>query len=127
MNDTTCAPAALAAALHDVFAASHHAPDSLELWLAVTAEATRHLSGPDTAPPPSWLPVFTVYRAQRTDARCDPATATVEITSGPLTGTRYPDPASAADAVATAHPDTPQASNVETRLPSWRLTPTASQ
>ncbi|MFF0458648.1 hypothetical protein [Nocardia africana] len=124
MNDTACAPAALAAALHDVFAASNHAPDSLELWLTVTAEATRHLSGPHTAP--SWLPVFTVYRAQRTDARYDPATATVEITSGPLTGTTYTDTASAAEAVATAHPDTHQASDAEMRLPPWRPTPAAS-
>lgn len=125
MNDTTCAPAVVAAALHDVFTASNQAPDSLELWLAVTAEATRHLRGPDTGSS-SWLPVFTVYRAQRTDARYDPATATVEITSGPLTGTTYTDPASAADAVATAHPGTQHTSNSRTRLPSWRLTPAAS-
>ncbi|MGA4791492.1 hypothetical protein [Nocardia sp. AB354] len=108
-----------------MFAASNQAPDSLELWLAVTAEATRHLSSLDTTSS-SWLPVFTVYRAQRTDARYDPVTATVEITSGPLTGTRYTDTASAADAVATAHPGTHQASNAQTQLRSWRLTPTAS-
>ncbi|PSR66909.1 hypothetical protein C8258_18755 [Nocardia sp. MDA0666] len=125
MNDTACAPAALAAALHDVFAASNQAPDSLELWLAVTAEATRHLTGPDASSSP-WLPVFTVYRAQRTDARYDPATATVEITSGPLTGTRYTDTASAADAVATAHPGTQHAPNTQKQLPSWRLPLTAS-
>lgn len=112
MNDTACAPAALAAALHDVFAASNQAPDSLELWLAVTAEATRHLSSLDTSSS-SWLAVFT-------------ATTTVEITSGPLTGTRYTDPASAADAVATANPGTRHAPNARTQLPSWRLTPTAS-
>lgn len=125
MNDTACAPAALAAALHDVFASSSLAPDSLELWLAVTAEATRHLSSLDTSSS-SWLPVFTVYRTQRADARYYPATATVEITSGPLTGTRYTDPASAADAVATANPGTQHAPNAQTQLPSWRLTPTAS-
>lgn len=122
MNDTTCAPAAVAAALHHVFAASTQAPDSLELWLAVTAEATHQLTTP--APPPSWLAVFTVYRTHRTEARYHPATGTVEITTGPLTGTIYTDPASAADAVATAHPDThSHASNPEMRLPTWRLTP----
>lgn len=85
MNDISCAPAIVAAVLHHVFAASTHAPDSLELWLAVTTEATRQLTTPIAAPPPSWLAVFTVHRSQRTDARYHPATAMVEITTGPLT------------------------------------------
>ncbi|NKY89886.1 hypothetical protein [Nocardia veterana] len=122
MNDTACAPAIVAAALHSLFAASTHAPDSLELWLAITAEATSQLTTPDTAP--SWLPVFTVYRSQRTDARYHPATTALEITSGPLTGTSYADPASAADAVATAYFDCGHHfGEPPTRLPTWRLCP----
>lgn len=71
--------AAVAAALHRVFASSPHAADSLELWLAVTAEATRQLSAPAEPAASQWLPVFTSYRTQRTDAKYHLATAAMRI------------------------------------------------
>ncbi|WP_433524066.1 hypothetical protein ACQPZ2_02165 [Nocardia pseudovaccinii] len=118
----TSTPAVVAAALHQVFASSRHGVDSLEMWLAVTAEATRQLTTP-TEPaepdaPAQWVPVFTVYRNQRTDADYHPGIAAVRITTGPLTGITYTDPGSAARAVTTTYPapDDPVA-----LVPTWRL------
>ncbi|WP_040837213.1 hypothetical protein [Nocardia brevicatena] len=128
-------PADVAAALHRVFASSPHAADSLELWLAVTAEAARHL----TAPPESdssaqWLPVFLAYRRMRTDAEYHTGTAAVRITTGPLAGITYTDPDSAARAVATVAPlPAPDSAGDEdgegvemlNLVPTWRLPITA--
>ncbi|WP_328397879.1 hypothetical protein [Nocardia sp. NBC_00416] len=98
-------PADVAAALHRVFASSPHAADSLELWLAVTAEAARHLTAPpESGSPAQWLPVFIAYRRIRTDAEYHTTTAAVRITTGPLAGITYTDPDSAARAVATVAP-----------------------
>ncbi|WP_062987163.1 hypothetical protein [Nocardia anaemiae] len=117
----TSTPAIVAAALHQVFASSRHAPDSLEMWLAVTAEATRQFTAPaEPGVPAPWVPVFAVYRNQRTDARYHPATAAVLITTGPLTGITYTDAVSAARAVTTAYPGTDNDDTVGP-VPTWRL------
>ncbi|WP_280426312.1 hypothetical protein [Nocardia carnea] len=98
-------PADVAAALHRVFACSPHAADSLELWLAVTAEAARHLTGPgESDRAAQWLPVFVSYRRMRTDAMYHTATAAVRITTGTLAGITYTDPVSAARAVINVAP-----------------------
>ncbi|WP_433195766.1 hypothetical protein ACQP1G_42320 [Nocardia sp. CA-107356] len=120
----TSTPAVVAAALHQVFASSLHAPDSLEMWLAVTAEATRQFTTPTEPAGPgvaaAWVPVFTVYRNQRTDADYHPVIAAVRITTGPLTGITYTDPASAARAVTTTYPD-PAPDDPVALVPTWRL------
>jgi hypothetical protein len=113
-------PAVVAAALHQVFASSQHAVDSLDMWLAVTAEATRQLTTPTEPDAPQWLPVFTVYRNQRTDADYHPAIAAMRITTGPLAGITYTDPASAARAVTTTYPD-PAPDDPVALMPTWRL------
>src|SRR5690606_17487051 len=93
-------PADVAAALHRGLARSPHAADSLDLWLAVTAEAARHLTAPPESDSPApWLPVFVSYRRMRTDAMYHTATAAVRITTGTLAGITYTDPVSAARAV----------------------------
>ncbi|WP_067667105.1 hypothetical protein [Nocardia miyunensis] len=89
--------AVVAAALHRVFASAPHAADSLEMWLEVTAEAVAQLRDPVEAP--QWMPVFLVFRKQRTEARFYLDTALVHITSGPLTGTIHADLDAAAVAV----------------------------
>ncbi|WP_280416852.1 hypothetical protein [Nocardia carnea] len=123
-------PADVAAALHRVFASSPHAVDSLELWLAVTAEAARHLTAPgESGNAPQWLPVFTSYRRMRTDAMYHTATAAVRITTGTLAGITYTDPVSAARAVATVAPlpapgnagDGDNAVEMLNLVPTWRL------
>ena len=121
MNDITptASLAAVAVALHEVFDASAHAPDSFELWVVLAEAAARHLSA-HTAPP-QWLPVFTVYRKLRTEARFHPGTGRVEITSGQLAGTTYLDFDRAARAVVTHHPLAQHVSAVVADLPTWRL------
>ncbi|MGY1946210.1 hypothetical protein [Nocardia asiatica] len=128
---STSTSAVVAAALHRVFACSPHAADSLELWLAVTAEATRRLTTPAEPAASQWLPVFTAYRTQRTDAEYHTGTAAVRITTGPLSGITYTDPDSAARAIVTAYPTT--ASDIDgdgeehdvvemlPLVPTWRL------
>ncbi|CAM4528647.1 hypothetical protein NONI108955_44710 [Nocardia ninae] len=127
MNNTPSS-AGVAAALHRVFACSPHSADSLELWLAIAAEATRHLTAPaQPAAPAQWLPVFVSYRRVRTDAEYDPGTAAVRITTGPLRGITYTDPDSAARAVVTASPlpppdeDGDDVVEVVSLVPTWRL------
>ncbi|WP_062993799.1 hypothetical protein [Nocardia anaemiae] len=102
MNDISL-PAVVATALHRVFASSPHAPDSLEMWLAVTAEATHQLTTPTEPAASQWLPMFTYYDQKRIGAEYNPVTAAVRITSGPLTGITYPDPDSACRAIVTAY------------------------
>ncbi|WP_280507845.1 hypothetical protein [Nocardia flavorosea] len=129
-------PADVAAALHRVFACSPHAADSLELWLAVTAEAARHLTTPpESAGPAAWLPVFVSYRRIRTDAVYHTGTAAVRITTGPLAGITYTDPDGAARAVATVAPlpasdsamdgEGDDAVEMLSLVPTWRLPITA--
>ncbi|MFF0492907.1 hypothetical protein ACFYTQ_28095 [Nocardia sp. NPDC004068] len=89
--------AAVAVALHEAFDASPHAPDSVEVWLAIAEEAARRLATDTVAP--QWFPVFAIYRKVRTEARVYPDTGQVEITSGDLEGNTYPDLAGAARAV----------------------------
>ncbi|MGY2116026.1 hypothetical protein ACW9HR_19150 [Nocardia gipuzkoensis] len=130
---STSTSAVVAAALHRVFACSPHAADSLELWLAVTAEATRRLTTPAEPAASQWLPVFTAYRTQRTDAEYHTGTAAVRITTGPLSGITYTDADSAARAVVTAYPTPAPDIDVDgdedgddvveslTLVPTWRL------
>ncbi|MBH0777689.1 hypothetical protein [Nocardia bovistercoris] len=124
------ASATIAAALHTVFATSPHAPDSLEMWLDVTAEATRRLSSFPAPTGVSWLPVFTSYRWQRTDAEYHLPTTAVRITSGRLAGLTYTDPDTAARAVVTAYPtpapdtdpdDDGGVVELSALVPTWRL------
>ncbi|MDN2497021.1 hypothetical protein FHY52_09980 [Nocardia nova] len=127
MTDTTTRNAsrlaAVAVALHQVFDSAAHAPDSFELWGAIAEEAVRQL---DTkTAPPLWLPVFTVYRKRRTEARFYPDTGEVRIISGPLTGITYPDFDRAARAVITHHPFADNNASRVADLPTWRLRSTA--
>ncbi|MFF3566846.1 hypothetical protein ACFYXQ_03595 [Nocardia jiangxiensis] len=121
MNDITPTHslAAVAVALHEMFDASAHAPDSFELWVALAHEAARLLAANTAAP--QWVPVFTVYRKLRTSARFHPGTGRVEITSGQLAGTTYRDFDGAARAVVTDHPLAQHVSAVVGDLPTWRL------
>ncbi|WP_063002532.1 hypothetical protein [Nocardia mikamii] len=127
MTDTTTHTAsnlaAVAVALHQVFDTAAHAPDSFELWGAIAEEAMRQLDTKTT--PPLWLPVFTVYRKRRTEARFYPDTGEVRIISGPLTGINYPDFDRAARAVITHHPFADNNASRVTDLPTWRLRSTA--
>ncbi|WP_433754706.1 hypothetical protein [Nocardia sp. CA-135398] len=134
MNDISV-PAVVAAALHRVFASSPHAPDSLEMWLAVTAEATHQLTTPGEPVASQWLPVFAYYRRERIGAEYHPVTAAVRVTTGPLTGVTYIDPDSACRAIVTTYSNPAPAPEVEadgdgdgddmvelmTLVPTWRL------
>ncbi|MFI7189958.1 hypothetical protein ACIBQ0_09505 [Nocardia nova] len=125
MNDSTrtaASLAALAVALHDVFDASAHTPDSFELWGAIAEEAVRHLAAaPASVSLPQWLAVFTVYRKLRTEARFYPGTGRIEVTSGPLAGTSYLDFDRAARAVASHHALAGVVSGPAVDLPTWKL------
>ncbi|MET7769058.1 hypothetical protein, partial [Nocardia sp. NPDC005366] len=131
-------PAVVAAALHQVFAGSPHAADSLEMWLAVTAEATHHLTTPVDTGALQWISVFTYYDQMRIWAEYHPVTAAVRITSGPLSGVTYFDPDSACRAIvavySTPGPDPEDAdldgdsdgdgddmAELMALLPKWRL------
>ncbi|MDR7172895.1 hypothetical protein J2W56_006661 [Nocardia kruczakiae] len=120
-TSTAASLAALAVALHEVFDASTHTPDSFELWGAIAEEAVRHLSAPAPTSLPQSLAVFTVYRKLRTDARFYPGTGRIEVTSGPLAGTSYPDFDHAARAVATHHAVAGTVPGPAVDLPTWRL------
>ena len=111
------AEAVVAAALHRVFASAPHAPDSLELWLEVAAEAVTQLRHPVQAP--ASMPVFLIYRKQRTEARLHIDTATVHITSGPLTGTIHADLDVAAEAVVRDYHGC--GITLTDSLPTWRF------
>jgi hypothetical protein len=118
---TAASQAALAVALHEVFDSSTHTPDSFELWGAIAEEAVRHLTAPAPTSLPQSLPVFTVYRKLRTDACFYPGTGRIEVTSGPLTGSTYPDFDHAARAVASHHAAAGAVSGPAIDLPTWRL------
>ncbi|MFX0581115.1 hypothetical protein [Nocardia nepalensis] len=111
--------AALAAALHEVFSATAHGPDSIELWLDIAQEATQQLTAPqpDSA---SAVPIFAIYRNERTDAVFDPDTTTVHVVSGPLTGTQYRTPSEAAQAIV-AHAIGDDRQCVVPGWTTWRL------
>ncbi|MBF6399209.1 hypothetical protein IU438_25860 [Nocardia cyriacigeorgica] len=126
---TTPTPAVLASSLYKVFADSTQAPDSLELWLEIAAEAIRELGMPVVPPLVRWVPVMLRYRLDRTEGEFFPYTGSVRIMNGPLTGTSYSDPDAAARAVVAATPVTgrdggdPSADTDTARkvLPSWRF------
>ncbi|MFF2085432.1 hypothetical protein ACFVVM_16785 [Nocardia sp. NPDC058176] len=101
---TTPTPAVLASSLHQVFAGSTQAPDSLALWLEIAAKAVRELElsvRPDLMP---WVPLMLRYRLLRTEGEFFPYTGSVRIMTGPLTGTLFPNPEAAAEAVVAATP-----------------------
>ncbi|MET8796607.1 hypothetical protein ABZV91_09160 [Nocardia sp. NPDC004568] len=135
---TTSHSAVMAESLHRVFANSPHAADSLELWLAVSAEADRQLRLRIHPALASWVPVFVHYRMARTEGEFFPFTGATRIVTGPLTGTAYTDPESAARAVVSAAPalvigraDTETGDQTDTvesprQVPSWRFRATGA-
>ncbi|WP_435593801.1 hypothetical protein [Nocardia sp. bgisy118] len=130
---TTSNSAVIAASLHRVFTRSPHAADSLELWLAVAAEAEHQLRVPVLPTMVPWVPVFVYYRLLRTEGEFFPFTGSTRIMSGPLTGTTYTDPESAARAVVGATPaplivpadadngDENDPAEAHRPVPSWRF------
>ncbi|WP_431953254.1 hypothetical protein [Nocardia lijiangensis] len=134
---TTSNYAVIAESLHRVFASSPHAADSLELWLAVAAEAERQLRVPVLPALVPWVPVFVRYRLARTEGEFFPFTGATRIMTGPLTGITYTDPDSAARAVVGATPAPligradaatgDQTDTAESRpVPSWRFRATGA-
>ncbi|MFD3430750.1 hypothetical protein [Nocardia fluminea] len=123
--------ACIAAELHKVFINSPHAADSVELWLAVAAEAERQLGVHIPAPLVPWVPIFVRYRLWRTEGEFFPFTGSTRITTGPLTGTTYTDLDHAAHAVVGAtpialphyarHGDVADLAQVRRPVPSWRF------
>jgi hypothetical protein len=110
--------AALAAALHEVFSAAAHGPDSIDVWLDIAHEATRRLNAPRPANAAA-VPIFAIYRNERTNAVFDPNTTAVHVVSGPLAGNQYRTPSQAAAAiVAHATDDSKHAVGGQT---TWRL------
>ncbi|MGW0252494.1 hypothetical protein ACWDYH_38305 [Nocardia goodfellowii] len=96
---TNATSAIVAAALHRVFANSPHAFDSVELWMAISAEAQRQLSEPLLPVMMPWLPVFLHYRQTRSEGEFFPYTGSVRILTGPLAGITYTDLRDAAHAI----------------------------
>ncbi|MGW5450872.1 MULTISPECIES: hypothetical protein [Nocardia] len=129
--------AVIAAELHRVFVSSPHAADSLELWLAVAAEAERALG---VFVPPAlvpWVPIFVRYRLLRTEGEFFPFTGSTRIMTGPLAGTTYTSLDHAAHAVVGATPvalppfarrdEVTDTTDVRRPLPSWRFRATGTQ
>ncbi|MET8779470.1 hypothetical protein ABZV58_31105 [Nocardia sp. NPDC004654] len=124
-------PALLASSLHEVFANSTQAPDSLALWLEIADVAVRELSMPVFPALVPWVPVMLRYRLHRTEGEFFPYTGSVRIMTGPLTGTSFSDPDAAARAVVAAIPapvtgraegDTSDDTDAVPKvLPSWRF------
>ncbi|MQY23019.1 hypothetical protein [Nocardia macrotermitis] len=114
---TPAVEAVIAAALHRVFAAAPYAPDSLELWLEITGAAVELLHDPGRVP--QSMPVFLVYRQQRTEARYNLEVGSLHITSGPLAGTVHSDLDGAAEEVVHACGSSDLARTDP--LPIWRF------
>ncbi|MGW6123139.1 hypothetical protein ACWFRF_29140 [Nocardia sp. NPDC055165] len=137
MFTTPSNSALIAAELHRVFVSSPHAADSLELWLAVAAEAERALG---VHVPPAlvpWVPIFVRYRLLRTEGEFFPYTGSTRILTGPLTGTTYNNSHHAARAVVGATPvalppyarrgDVTDTAELRRPVPSWRFRATGTQ
>ncbi|MBF6366889.1 hypothetical protein IU469_14310 [Nocardia puris] len=131
---STPTPNVLASALYRVYADSSHAPDSLELWIAIADTAMRELQMPVLVSLVPWVPIALRYQQTTTDGDFFPHTGAVRITTGPLSGTLYRDPETAAREVVTATPDEltdrdptrdsgdgEQADVAPAPLPSWRF------
>ncbi|MEU2043315.1 hypothetical protein [Nocardia niwae] len=99
---STPTPKVLASALYRVYADSSHAPDSLELWIAIADTAMRELQMPVLASLVPWVPIALRYEKVTTDGEFFPHTGAVRIMTGPLTGTLYRDLDTAAREVVVA-------------------------
>ncbi|MFF0531147.1 hypothetical protein ACFYT3_22510 [Nocardia amikacinitolerans] len=99
---STPTPKVLASALYRVYADSSHAPDSLELWIAIADAAVRELQMPVLVSLVPWVPIALRYEKVTTDGEFFPHTGSVRIMTGPLTGTLYRDPETAAREVVAA-------------------------
>ncbi|MGS2809272.1 MULTISPECIES: hypothetical protein [Nocardia] len=135
---STPTPAILGAALYRVYADSSHAPDSLELWIAIAETAVRELQMPVLASLVPWVPIALRYEQVTTDGEFFPHSGAVRVMSGPLTGTLYGDLETAAREVVVATLDQlpeqesgdtsdggsdgdEQTVTVYRALPSWRF------
>ncbi|GAD87090.1 MULTISPECIES: hypothetical protein [Nocardia] len=136
---STPTPKVLASALYQVYAESSHAPDSLELWIAIADKAVRELQMPVLVSLVPWVPIALRYEKVTTDGEFFPHTGSVRIMTGPLTGTLYRDAETAAREVVVAtlnelidHGTTSddnsgdsgggeQIDGAPTPLPSWRF------
>ncbi|MEV0033368.1 hypothetical protein [Nocardia sp. NPDC050793] len=99
---STPTPKVLASALYRVYADSSHAPDSLELWIAIADTAVRELQMPVLVSLVPWVPIALRYEKVTTDGEFFPHTGSVRIMTGPLTGTLYRDAETAAREVVVA-------------------------
>lgn len=99
---STPTPKVLASALYQVYADSSHAPDSLELWIAIADKAVRELQMPVLVSLVPWVPIALRYERTVTDGEFFPHTGSVRIMTGPLTGTLYRDAETAAREVVVA-------------------------
>ncbi|MFF0532694.1 hypothetical protein ACFYT3_30505 [Nocardia amikacinitolerans] len=133
---STPTPNVLASALYQVYADSSHAPDSLELWIAIADTAVRELQMPVLVSLVPWVPIALRYEQVTTDGEFFPHTGSVRVMTGPLTGTLYQDLETAAREVVVAirsqraEPDDEDTSNgdgdeqadaVRPVSPSWRF------
>ncbi|MGY2031381.1 hypothetical protein [Nocardia gipuzkoensis] len=131
---STPTPKVLASALYRVYADSSHAPDSLELWIAIADTAMRELEMPVLVSLVPWVPIALRYEKVTTDGEFFPHTGAVRIMTGPLTGTLYRDLDTAAREVVVATlneligqgttSDSGGGEQIEaapTPLPSWRF------
>ncbi|WP_280484522.1 hypothetical protein, partial [Nocardia cyriacigeorgica] len=99
---STPTPTILGAALYRVYADSSHAPDSLELWIAIAETAVRELQMPVLAALVPWVPIALRYEQVTTDGEFFPHSGAVRVMTGPLTGTLYGDLETAAREVVVA-------------------------
>ncbi len=99
---STPTPKVLASALYRVYADSSHAPDSLELWIAIAETAVRELQMPVLAALVPWVPIALRYEQVTTDGEFFPHSGAVRVMTGPLTGTLYGDLETAAREVVVA-------------------------
>lgn len=70
-----------------------------------------------------WIPVFRVFKQQKYEGEFNPGTHELRITSAPWSGTVYPSPTAAAQAVVDHVPSERETPNTNGRT-FWRLTTT---
>lgn len=78
---------------------------------------------PSEKPPPSWVPVFKVYKGHRLEGEFNPSTMEVKVLTNPWAGRVFSSPTAAATAVVEHFPSTRETSNTNGRR-FWRVVST---